>query len=87
MRFLTSPDAVRFYSAMAGELSRHPDLAHRFYELGPGQTHRNLTAMIDAATTEGEIAVPSAAEAAEHLIGSGKGWRISSCHLVSVWTT
>ena len=42
MRFLTSPDPVRFHSAMAGELSRHPDLARRnTFAKSPGTTLRD----------------------------------------------
>ncbi|MFP5077079.1 TetR/AcrR family transcriptional regulator C-terminal domain-containing protein [Rhizobium sp. YIM 134829] len=49
------------------------NIAFLIYELGPGQTHNNLTAMIEAAMVQGELAVPSASEAAEQLIGMWQG--------------
>jgi TetR/AcrR family transcriptional repressor of mexJK operon len=73
MGYVTSPKIVSFYSVLAGELRRHPDLARQFYVLGPGETHRNLAAILARAAEHGEIAVPCPLTAAEHLIGLWQG--------------
>lgn len=73
MRYLASPTPIAFYAVLAGDLRRHPDLARSFYELGPGQTHRNLTAILARAVDRGEIVLPDATQAAEQLIGLWQG--------------
>lgn len=73
MTFLGSPQAVAFYSVLAGELRRNPQLAQRFYDLGPGRTMANLTAIIKAGVAAGDIAVDDPAEAAEMLVGAWQG--------------
>ncbi|GJD94301.1 TetR/AcrR family transcriptional regulator [Methylobacterium iners] len=73
MRYLASPIPVTFYAVLAGELRRHPDLARRFYELGPGQTHRDLTALLVRAAGRGEIDLPEPEQAAEQLVGLWQG--------------
>ena len=73
MRFLVSAPAVDFYKALAGELSRHKALAQSFYDLGPGRTLSNLTALIAEAHRKGELQAPDPALAAEHLIGLWQG--------------
>jgi TetR/AcrR family transcriptional repressor of mexJK operon len=73
MGYLTSPDAVSFYSVLAGELRRHATLAKAFFDLGPGVTLRNLSKIIATADAKGELRVSDPAEAAEHLIGLWQG--------------
>lgn len=73
MHFLGSPPAIAFYSVLAGELRRHPKLARRFYDLGPGRTMANLSAMIRDGVAAGEIAVDDPVEAAEMLVGAWQG--------------
>ncbi len=74
LTFLLSDPAVAFYNAVAGELSRHPGLARRFYESGPGRTRQNLIGILAAAAKKGEIAVEDPAQAAEHLFGLWQGF-------------
>lgn len=73
MHFLGSPPAVAFYSVLAGELRRHPKLARRFYDLGPGRTLANLADMIRDGVAAGELAVVDPDQAAEMLIGAWQG--------------
>ena len=73
MAYLTSPDAVNFYSVLAGELRRHPDLARSFFNLGPGVTRKNLSAILAVASAKRELDIADADEAAEHLIGLWQG--------------
>jgi TetR/AcrR family transcriptional repressor of mexJK operon len=73
MRFLTSPGPASYYSVLAGELRRHPDLARRFYDLGPAVTLRNLAALLRAAAEEGQITLADADRAAEQLFGLWQG--------------
>ena len=85
MNFLAAPDAVNFYKTLSGELSRHPVLAKRFYELGPGRTRENLAAMLAAAAAAGELDIPDPQLAAEHLIGLWQG--LSNFQLsLGLWT-
>ena len=74
MGFIFSDPAVSFYNALAGELSRNPDLASRFYAIGPGRTRANLTSILAAANERGEVAIDDPAEAAEHLFGLWQGF-------------
>jgi TetR/AcrR family transcriptional repressor of mexJK operon len=67
--YLTSPDIVSFYSVLAGDLRRHPELAKAFYDLGPGVTHGNLSAIIAAARDRDEVSADNPVAAAEQLIG------------------
>ena len=72
--FLASKPAIDFYSAVAGELRRHGELARAFHELGPGRTHGNLTRLIAAAAGRGELSVADPARAAEELFGLWQGF-------------
>ena len=74
MGFISSDPAVAFYNALAGELSRHPDLASRFYAMGPGRTRANLTHILASASERGELAIDDPAEAAEQLFGLWQGF-------------
>ncbi len=73
MRFLTSPGPANYYSVLAGELRRHPDLARRFYDLGPAVTLRNLSAILQTAADRGEISIGDPLQAAEQLFGLWQG--------------
>lgn len=74
LQFLHHAEAVEFYNVLAGELRRHPDLARRFYDNGPGKTRANLTALIGAAHAAGELTVADPAAAAEELFGLWLGF-------------
>lgn len=73
MRFLGTRPAIAFHSFLAGEMRRHPELARRFYALGPGRTIANLADIIADATARGEIAVDDPRLAAEMLVGAWQG--------------
>lgn len=74
LTFLTSKPAIDFYSAIAGELRRHDDLARAFYDLGPGRTRKNLASLIAAATARGELVAVDPEHAAEELFGMWQGF-------------
>ena len=74
MTYLTSKPAIDFYNVVAGELRRHEDLAHAFYELGPGRTRRNLAGLIAAAAARGELSVADPERAADELFGMWQGF-------------
>lgn len=74
MGFIFSDHAVGFYNALAGELSRHPDLAKRFFAMDPGRTRMNPTHIFKAAAGRGELVIEDPAEAAEHLFGLWQGF-------------
>jgi TetR/AcrR family transcriptional regulator, mexJK operon transcriptional repressor len=73
MQFLTSPGPASYYSVLAGELRRHPDLARRFYDLGPAVTLRNLAAILRTAVEAGQIRLSDPDRAAEQLFGLWQG--------------
>ena len=72
--YLGSSPAVDFYSVVAGELRRHPDLARAFYDLGPGRTRANLAALIAAAVAAGDLGGIDPVQAAEDLFGLWQGF-------------
>ena len=74
MHFLASKNAIAFYSTLAGELSRHPDLAQRFWDSGPGRTRANLTRLLQDADARGELAVANPRQAADQLFGLWQGF-------------
>ncbi len=73
MAFLASKPAIDFYAVVAGELRRHETLARAFYDLGPGRTHANLAALLDAAMRRGELLALDPNRAAEDLFGLWQG--------------
>jgi TetR/AcrR family transcriptional regulator, mexJK operon transcriptional repressor len=73
MQFLTSSGPASYYSVLAGELRRHPDLARRFYDLGPAVTLRNLAALLRTAVGAGQITLADPNRAAEQLFGLWQG--------------
>jgi TetR/AcrR family transcriptional repressor of mexJK operon len=74
MNFLISDHAVDFYNSLSGELRRHPNLAAKFYAMGPGRTRANLACILAAATARGEISIEDPEQAAEHLFGLWQGF-------------
>lgn len=73
MTFLVSQPAVDFYSVVAGELRRHPDLAASFYRLGPGNSRATIAAIIAAGAERGELVVDDPGDAADALFGLWQG--------------
>ena len=74
MSFLASKPAIDFYSAVAGELRRHDQLARKFYDLGPGRTRNNLAALIGVGMQRGELIRLVPNEAADELFGLWQGF-------------
>ena len=74
MSFLASKPAIDFYSAVAGELRRHDQLARTFYVCGPGRTRDNLAALLSAGMQRGEVRSLVPHEAADELFGLWQGF-------------
>ena len=74
MSFLASKPAIDFYSAVAGELRRHEALARAFFDLGPGRTHANLAALLEAGMRRGDLVELDPDRAAEELFGLWQGF-------------
>ncbi|WP_082384860.1 TetR/AcrR family transcriptional regulator [Brevundimonas sp. AAP58] len=74
MTYLFSGPAIDFYTALAGELRRTPDLARAFYDAGPGKTHANLTALLSKAAARGELVVEDVDVAVDHFLGLLQGY-------------
>lgn len=71
--FLTAPDMEACDRLLCVTAARHPALARRFYEAGPGHVHRQLARVLEAGMARGEIGADDPARAAEDLMGLWKG--------------
>lgn len=76
MTELMSPRLVAFERNLAGELARHPDLARRFYDAGPGQSRATLATIIQRAVDKNELAVEHPMQAAADLYGLWHGFHM-----------
>jgi TetR/AcrR family transcriptional regulator, mexJK operon transcriptional repressor len=74
MEFLTSDSAVDFYNSLSGELRRNSELAHLFYDTGPGRTRANLAAILSAAAATNKLEIDDPEDAAEILFGMWQGF-------------
>lgn len=74
MTYLFSGPAIDFYTALAGELRRNPDLARAFYDAGPGKTHANLMALLTRGRDRGELMVKNVEAAADQFLGLLQGY-------------
>ena len=73
LEFLHAPAMEGCDRLLSVEAARHPALARRFYEAGPGYVHRQLAALLAEAAAAGTIHPDDPARAAEDLIGLWKG--------------
>ncbi len=73
LAFITAPEMEACDRLLTGEATRHPALALRFYDAGPGYVHAQLAAVIAEAVARGEIAADDPRRIAEDLIGLWKG--------------
>jgi TetR/AcrR family transcriptional regulator, mexJK operon transcriptional repressor len=64
-----SPTTLALYRAIVAEGVRFPDLAHIFFERGPGRAGTRLAAVLEGFQQRGEIEVQDCQRAAEHFIG------------------
>lgn len=74
LAFITSAPAIDFYSVLAGELRRHPDLARLFYDAGPGATRAALAELLAAGHAAGELTIADPHTAADELFGVWQGF-------------
>jgi TetR/AcrR family transcriptional repressor of mexJK operon len=74
MSYLFSGPAIDFYTALAGELRRTPELAQAFYDAGPGKTHANLKSLLTRAAEKGELDLPDVDIAADQFLGLLQGY-------------
>lgn len=71
---LTQPCHLALDRAVSLEAQRNPTLGRRFFDAGPGQVRKLLSAMIAKAQTEGDIAVDDPEYAAEDLLALWLGF-------------
>src|ERR1700754_1673910 len=64
-----SPTTLALYRAIVAEGVRFPELAHIFFERGPGRAGTRLAAVLEGFRQRGEIEVEDCQRAAEHFIG------------------
>lgn len=68
MGFLTRPDIAAFERMLGPEADRHPELARRFFDAGPGRCRALLAQTIEQATVAGQLAPDDPVLAAEDLL-------------------
>ncbi len=73
LEFLIAPAMEACDRLLAVEAARHPALARRFYDAGPGYVHRQLATVLAEAAAAGHLRPDDPARAAEDLIGLWKG--------------
>ncbi|WP_010188086.1 TetR/AcrR family transcriptional regulator [Sphingomonas sp. PAMC 26605] len=71
MSYLASDTAVAFYNVLAEELRRRPNIAQRFYEIGPGQMIADLASILAGAGDR--LVIDDHVKAAEALFGLWQG--------------
>ena len=74
LAFLTSEPMVSFDRAFAAEASRHPELAERFFQAGPGHCRARLAEVIATGAAAGEVLADDPAKQAEELMGLWYGF-------------
>ena len=67
------PQRISMQRLLIAQAQQFPDLAHRFYESGPGFVRRRLADYLQAQDAAGRLSVSDADEAAEHFLGLVKG--------------
>jgi TetR/AcrR family transcriptional repressor of mexJK operon len=72
--FLMDPNLVAFDNLIGLEAQRHPDLARRFFEAGPGYVRAQLARIIAAGHERGELEVDDPLTAAEDLASLWQGF-------------
>lgn len=74
MHLLSRPGVLDLGRLLIYEARRHPQLARRFYEFGPGASLRYVTDLFDQARTRGILDLPDASvAAAERYLGMFQG--------------
>lgn len=73
LSFLTSAEVARFDAMLGQEAERHPDLARRFFDAGPGKCRAMLSDVIAQAAEAGAIDPDDATLAAEDLLSLWQG--------------
>jgi TetR/AcrR family transcriptional regulator, mexJK operon transcriptional repressor len=74
MLFLSSEEIRAFDRVLALEASRHPDLARRFFDAGPGYLRMQLAKTIEAAMERGELRRSDPIRAAEDVAALWQGF-------------
>ena len=74
LAFLERPELAAFDRVLAVEAARHPGLAERFFQAGPGRIRAILTRLIATGMKRGEIEDTDARLAAEDLIALWQGF-------------
>lgn len=65
---VTSPACLNLHRLVIAEASRFPELAERFWKLGPGRSRAFLTAFFDRQIERGALRLPDSKAAADHFL-------------------
>ena len=69
LALLMAPKTLSLYRLVVAEGVRFPDLAHAFFDGGPGRASEGLATALEAFVRRGELRVRNVRLAAEHFIG------------------
>ena len=69
MALLMAPKTLALYRLVVAEGIRFPELAHAFFEGGPGRASRGLALALERSVRRGEVRIRNVSLAAEHFIG------------------
>ncbi|WP_373486492.1 TetR/AcrR family transcriptional regulator, partial [Blastomonas sp.] len=74
LTFLFASDHVALDRMLPQEIAHLPDMAHRFFDAGPGQSRTQLAALLERGRAIGWIDFDNAIDAAEDLMALWKGF-------------
>jgi TetR/AcrR family transcriptional regulator, mexJK operon transcriptional repressor len=83
MQFLNRPELIAGGIMIAQEAAKHPDLANRFFNAGPGRVRNMLATVIADAQSQGQLAADDPQRAAEDLVALWRGFEPALPHAVT----
>ena len=75
LRFLSSPDIIRFERSIGAEVERYPEMGTLFLEAGPHRMQSLVMQMLEKAMARGLLVEQDPKLAASHFYGMVKGFR------------
>lgn len=80
---VSSDDVMRKFRMIVAEAERVPELAQRFYEIGPARGQRTLAEYLEKAMKDGKLRKADPLRAAQHFLGLCYNW-LSKARLCNV---
>ncbi|VFU09669.1 TetR family transcriptional regulator (fragment) [Methylocella tundrae] len=86
LEIVTSPAALSINRLIIAEAARLPDIAERYWQLGPGRSRDFLTDFFDRQIERGRLQMPDSRRAADHFLEMLSGTLRFQC-LIGVRTS